>query len=351
MDESYFLAVKDRTQSRLWVNNPTLPEIELALAQGAVGCTTNPAYAGNLLRRAPEEVLPVIRECAARAGNVQRAAQLVQHRLVARIAARFAPLYGESDGVEGYVSIQGAPTEDHDGSRILGQGIDARAIGPNVAIKIPASKPGFFAFERLLADGTPTIVTEVFSLAQLVETCEIYLRVTRTTGQRPAFFISPITGIFGDHLKAVAARQGIQCPAEVIDWAGVALARACNEVVESRGYPVTLLFGGARLPVDFTGLVGSHTASTINYSTVVEILTRQPAVEDTVHSPVDRRVVAELKTKFDDFARAMSTDGLAVHDFEHFGPVLHFRASFVAGWNALVDACAAAAGAAKPTPV
>jgi transaldolase len=339
MVESYFLAVKNRTASRLWVNNPTLGEVQLAFDQGAVGCTTNPAYAGSLLRRAPEEVLPVIHECAAETGDALRAAHLVQNRLVRRIAARYAPLFRESGGHEGFVSIQGAPDEDHDGSRILAQGQEARSIGPNIAVKIPATEPGFFAFERLVADGTPTIVTEVFSLAQLIETCTIYLRVTEATGQRPRFFISPITGILSDHLKAVAAAEGIPYSVGLLDWAGVALARACNEVVESRDYPVTLLFGGARLPVDFTGLIGARTAATINYSTVLEILGCPPSIEDSIHSPVDPHVLAELSAKFDDFARAISLDGLPVDEFEDFGPVLHFRTSFLNGWRAVVDAC------------
>jgi transaldolase len=340
MVESYFLAVKERTPSRLWVNNPTVGEVHLAFEQGAVGCTTNPGYGGNLLRRAPEEVLPIIRECAAETGDAVTAAHLVQLRLVSRIAARYAPLFRESGGRDGYVSIQGAPDEDHDGPRILAQGLEARSIGPNIAVKIPATGPGFFAFERLVADGTPTIVTEVFSLAQLIEACTIYLRVTAATGQRPRFFMSPITGILSDHLKAVAAAECIPCSVAVLDWAGVALARACNQVVESRDYPVTLLFGGARLPVDFTGLVGARTAATINYSTVAEILESPSSIEDSIHAPVDPRVLAELTAKFEDFALAMSLDGLPVDEFEEFGPVLHFRSSFLAGWRAVVDACA-----------
>jgi transaldolase len=348
--ESYFLAIKSRTPSRLWVNNPTLAEIELAGKQGAVGCTTNPAYAGSLLRRAPEEVLPVIRDSVAAAPDEKAAAHLVQKRLVARIAELYRPIFDHSHGLDGYVSIQGAPDEDHDDELILSRAIDARALAPNVAIKIPASEPGLYAFERLVADGTPTIVTEVFSVAQLIETCQTYLRVTKATGVRPAFFISPITGIFGDHLKTVARQQGISCSDAVIDWAGVALARACNHIVETRGYPVRLLFGGARLPVDFAGLIGSPTASTINYSTVVEILGNPPTVADTIHMPVDPKIVAELKLAFTDFARAMDNDGLSVHEFEHFGPVLHFRSSFLAGWKVLVDACLAANIAPQLTP-
>ncbi len=64
-----------------------------------------------------------------------------------------------------------------------------------------------------MADGYPVIVTEVFSVAQLIETCERYLKVTARTGTRPPFFMSPITGILGDYLKALAARDGLSVPA------------------------------------------------------------------------------------------------------------------------------------------
>jgi transaldolase len=342
MSDSYFLAVKARTPSRLWVNNPTIAEIGLALEQGAVGCTTNPAYGGSLLKRAPDQLLPIVAECAAAATDDHHAADLVQQRLVARIAERFRPLYDATGGQGGFVSIQGAPDADHDGERILAEGRAARSIGPNIAVKIPATLPGLGAFESLVAEGAATIVTEVFSLAQLVYACDAYLRVTATTGNRPPFFMSPITGIFSDHLKIVAARDAIACSPDIVDQAGVALARACCALVEQRDYPVTLLFGGARLPIDFTGLIGGRTASTINYSTVEQVLALAPAVEDTIHQPIDARVLAVLRTKFSDFDRALAVDALTPAEFESFGPVLHFRDAFLVGWNAVLQAVAEA---------
>ena len=125
-----------------------------------------------------------------------------------------------------------------------------------------------------------------------------------------------------------------------MDLAGVAFARACNAIVEERGYPVTLLFGGARTMMDFTGLVGGRTAATINYSTVDEILDVDPPLEDTIHRPLDPQIVSELSDKFADFRAAMDPDGLAPQDFEGFGPVQHFRDNFMAGWNSVLAAIA-----------
>ncbi|MGO9206890.1 MAG: transaldolase family protein [Candidatus Limnocylindrales bacterium] len=342
MSESYFERVKQLTPTRLWINNPTLEEIELAQTQGAVGCTTNPSYAGGLLKRVPAEVQPIIASLTGQSDDDQVVAELAQRRLVARVAESFLPRFHESGGHEGFVSIQGSPGRDTDWQDILAEAEVARTIAANVTPKIPATLPGFKAFEDAVRRGWPTIITEVFSLAQLSFACEAYVRITDQSRSRPPFFVSPITGILGDHLKRLAADRGIDSNPRLLERAGVILARACNSLVEERAYPVTLLFGGARTMEDFTGLVGAPTAATINYSTVHAILAADPDVSDTIHLPIDEGDVAELRTNFADFRAALMPDGLRVDEFEDFGPVQHFRSNFVAGWDAVTAAIASA---------
>jgi transaldolase len=338
MGETYFRQLTAETPTRVWVNNPTLAEIDLALAAGAVGSTTNPAYGGGLLTRVPDEVLPLIRECVRLAPDDPAVADLVQQRLVARIAERFRPLFESSGGRLGFVSLQGAPEADTDSERILEEGRAARAIAPNVAPKIPATAPGLAAFEVLVAEGNPTIVTEVFSLAQLVETSERYLAVTERTGTRPPFFISPITGILGDHLKAVAAVDDLEISDVDMELAGVALSRACYELAKERDYPVTLLCGGARIPFDLTGLVGAALHVTINWKTFAEVLADPAPFASGIDEPIDEAVIRRLSDTFDDVRRALSLDGLELEEFEDFGPVRHFRNNFIAGWHQVLEA-------------
>lgn len=348
VSDSYFLRVKATNATRLWVNNPTIEEIGLALEQGAVGCTTNPAYGGGLLKRAPEQVKPIIAQCATEDADDHRAAELVQQRLVARITPRFMAVFEQAGGRSGFVSIQGAPETDTDGDGILREALEGHEISPNATPKIPATVAGFYAFERIVEAGIPTIITEVFSLAQLVYACETYLRVTERTGTRPPFHMSPITGIFNDHLKKVAAAEGIAADPDDLDWAGVILARRCQALVEERSYPVTLLFGGARKMIDFTGLVGAASAATINYSTVQEILAADPPIEDTIHAPVDNRIVKRLEV-FPDFRKALAPRGLEPEEYAEFGPVQHFRNNFLAGWNSVLAAVADARAAITAT--
>jgi len=344
MVQSYFSQLVAETQTRVWVNNPTIPEVGLALAAGAVGCTTNPAYGGNLLRRAPDEIRPIIADCVRMAPNDHTAADLVQQRLVRRIAEAFLPTFESTGGRAGFVSIQGDPEADGDAERILMEGREGRSILPNVTPKIPATAAGLEAFEVLVAEGHPTIVTEVFSLAQLVETAERYLTVTARTGVRPPFFMSPITGIFGDHLKALVASDSLDAEAHDLELAGVVLSRACQRLVEARDYPVTLLCGGARTPFDLTGLVGADLHATINWSTFAEVIASAEPFGRGIETTIDPLVVQRLTTTFEDVRRALEVDGLTVADFEAFPPVQHFRSVFVAGWRQVLDAIAAERG-------
>ncbi len=333
MTDHYFARVAAASPTRFWVNNPTPDEVELAIAHGAFGCTTNPTYTANLLRRDRGRTLAVIDEALAATADDAAAASAVQEQLVARVASAFLPTYEASGGRQGFVSLQGAPDSDTDGQHILAEGRAARLIAPNVTPKLPATRPGFEAMAELVADGSQVIVTEVFSLSQVVTACEVYERATARGGTRPAFFMSPITGILGDHLRAVAAREGLVVDPAALEWAGVILARRCHALVEARGYPVTLLAGGARTMLDFAGLVGGRMHATINWSTAAELVALDPPIRPTVFEEPPAEYLRALHDAFPEFRAALALDGLGADDFEGFGPVQFFHDAFLTGWR------------------
>jgi transaldolase len=348
MSATYFEWLSSQTDSRAWVNNPTHEEVGLALAQGAVACTTNPAYGGNLLRRAPAEIMPDIEAVAASGATGDAAAAAVQSRLVERLLPHFRPRYEASGGREGWVSMQGAPELDTRAEPIVAAAREARAMAPNCIPKIPATGPGLEAMDVLVSSGEPVLMTEVFSLAQLIETCDRWLAAAPQGDDRPAFIMAPITGIFGDHLKKLAASEGSEVGSADLLWAGIIWSRAAKRLVDERSYPVQLLYGGARTTTDLTGLVGGAHAATINWSTFAEVLDEDPEQRETVDDPAPAEVEARLSAAFDDFRRALDPDALALDEFEEFGPVLHFRDNFIAGWTAVREAVEAVpAGAAQ----
>jgi transaldolase len=272
--------------------------------------------------------------------NDRSIADRVQDRLVVRIADRFRPIFEKTGGRWGYVSIQGPPENDSDGEQIWGEAVAGHALGPNVAPKIPATLPGMTAFERVVERGWPVIVTEVFSLDQLVSFCELYVRVTERTGARTPFFLSPITGILGDHLKKLARADNMRVSDAMLEQAGIGLARRCAALVKQRMYPVTLLFGGSRIQEDLTGLVGGPHCATINWSTFAEVSASNPPLETTLDRPLDPDVERALVATFTDVWKGWELGRLDAEEYEAFGPVQHFRDGFVAGRRAVLSVIA-----------
>jgi hypothetical protein len=133
-----------------------------------------------------------------------------------------------------------------------------------------------------------------------------------------------------------------------MELAGVALSRACYRLVKERGYPVTLLCGGSRIPFDLTGLVGADLHATINWSTFSELIETAEAFAPGFDVPIDPEVLVRLEATFEDVRRAMHLGSLEVEDFDGFGPVQHFRNNFIVGWNAVLAVIADSRTSAVP---
>ncbi|HET6595058.1 MAG TPA: bifunctional transaldolase/phosoglucose isomerase [Anaerolineales bacterium] len=89
----------------------------------------------------------------------------------------FAPLYEETDGGDGYVSIEVSPDVAHDTEATLAQveQLWARVRRPNLMVKIPATKAGLPAIRRATAVGINVNITLIFSLTRYAEVMEAYL--------------------------------------------------------------------------------------------------------------------------------------------------------------------------------
>ncbi len=89
----------------------------------------------------------------------------------------FSPLYEETNGGDGYVSIEVSPTIAHDTEATAAQAqqLWARVARPNLMVKIPATKEGIPAIRRAIAVGVNVNVTLIFSLNRYAEVMEAYL--------------------------------------------------------------------------------------------------------------------------------------------------------------------------------
>ena len=336
MPDTYFHRLHRETPTRLWINNPTLHEADLAIAAGAVSCTTNPAYSARVLQEEPDRALRAIRAALPTSPNDPQAADRAQQLLAKEIMEKFAGLYDRKPGRQGLVSIQGDPHADDNADRIVDEALRFRKIAKNFITKIPCTAAGLRAFEVLIAEDMPIIATEVFAMAQAIEACELYRRVSQRCRKQPPFYVTHISGIFDECLAKTAQREGITISPHVLAQAGCTLAKRQYAMLRQRGYNVILLGGGARGTHHFTEMVGGAAHVTINWSTADEIIHANPPLTNCIDAATPPGVVNELCDKFPDFRKAYHDDGLALEEFSGFAPLQYFRNMFIKGWDTLL---------------
>src|SRR5256712_11407072 len=116
----------------------------------------------------------------------------------------FRPVYDASQGADGFVSLEVSPTLARDTAGTIGEArrLWAAVDRPNVMIKVPGTREGWPAIERLLTDGINVNITLLFSLEHYRQVAEAYVRALearRKAGQAidrvasvASFFVSRV---------------------------------------------------------------------------------------------------------------------------------------------------------------
>jgi transaldolase len=91
--------------------------------------------------------------------------------------AMLAPVYEESSGADGFVSLEVAPALAHDtpGTIESARSLHERIDKPNLFVKIPGTKEGVAAIRTMIAEGRSINVTLLFSLERYSEVVEAYI--------------------------------------------------------------------------------------------------------------------------------------------------------------------------------
>lgn len=89
----------------------------------------------------------------------------------------FLPLYNETDGADGYVSLEVSPflANDTEGTVAQAKELWAKLARPNLMVKIPATRAGIPAIRQAIAAGINVNVTLIFSIERYREVMEAYL--------------------------------------------------------------------------------------------------------------------------------------------------------------------------------
>jgi transaldolase len=144
---------------------------------------------------------------------------------ITRAAALFRPVHDQTNGVDGWVSLEVSPLLAHDTASTLAAAKDlyARAGQPNVFIKIPGTKEGLPAIEEAIFAGIPINVTLLFSREQYLAAADAFLRgIERRidAGLKPA--VDSVASVFISRWD-VAVTGNV--PESLRDELGIAIAR------------------------------------------------------------------------------------------------------------------------------
>ena len=154
--------------SRERLNGGDLPRLHDEY--GVVGVTTNPTIFAAALAHG-EAYADQINELVEAGADVDDAIIAVTTEDVRRAADVLAPIAEATDGEDGRVSLEVAPTLANDTERTIEQAVDLwKRVGrQNAMIKIPATEAGIPAITAAIAQGISVNVTLIFSLPRYRE--------------------------------------------------------------------------------------------------------------------------------------------------------------------------------------
>lgn len=149
------------------------------------------------------------------------------------------PLYDESGGGDGFVSIEVAPglANDTEGSIASARQLDDRIRRPNVLVKIPGTAAGLPAIRQMISEGRSINVTLIFSISRYDEVIEAYLSgledcegdLSRVHSVA-SFFVSRVDTEVDRRLQAIGTDEAL----ELRGKAAIAQAKLAYELFRKR---------------------------------------------------------------------------------------------------------------------
>ena len=301
------------------------------IARGEIrGVTSNPSIFMNAITKSSDyaqSLLPLV--------DAGLSAEDIFFRLaiedIQAAADLFLPLYRQSKGGDGYVSLEVNPYLANDTVGTLEQvkRLWPQVNRPNLMIKIPATKAGLPAITAATAAGFNINITLIFSLQRYTEVMDAYLKglEQRTAAGQPvdtiasvaSFFVSRVDTNVDKRLQTIIQAGGAKAKQAESLLGKAAIANAClayaayKKVFSSERF-MKLKAQGARVQRPLWAststknpayrdvmyveeLIGRHTVNTIPQQTLTAFLDHgkvRPSLEED--SAGATRVLADLES-------------------------------------------------------
>src|SRR5580765_3903430 len=214
----------------LWLDNITRDLLDSGTLKqyindlSVTGLTSNPTIFDHAIKNSTAYDAAISRKLAKRESSEALFFDLALEDLT-RAADLFRPIYDETNGVDGWVSLEVSPLLAHDTASTLAAARDlfARASRPNLLIKIPGTNEGLPAIEEAIFSGIPVNVTLLFSREQYLAAAEAFLRgIERRieAGLNPN--VGSVASVFISRWDAAVVNK---TPDELHNQLGIAMAK------------------------------------------------------------------------------------------------------------------------------
>ncbi len=193
-------------------------ELDALIAQGIRGVTSNPSIFEKAISGS-NAYDPELTQLVAEGADAFAIYDALSQADIIAAADKLLPLYQESDGGDGYVSLEVSPDLAYD---TAGTVLEAKRLWeavnhPNLMVKVPATAEGIPAITQLIASGINVNATLMFSLADYDAVAGAYidgLEQLVQAGGDPSrvasvasFFVSRIDGVVDNLVEEKGAIQ------------------------------------------------------------------------------------------------------------------------------------------------
>jgi transaldolase len=318
------------------------------------GVTSNPTIFAHALSKG-NAYEDQIKDLALRGVTVEESSRMITAYDIRWACDVLRPVYDESDGVDGRVSLEVDPRLARETAKTIAEAKQLWWLvdRPNLFIKIPATAQGLPAITAVLAEGISVNVTLIFSLERYSDVIDAYLSGLEQAAANghdiskiasvASFFVSRMDTEVDKRLDKLATEQATAMRGK----AAVANARLAYELYEQKlATPrwAALAAGGAKVQrplwaststkdpafpdtMYVVDLVVKDTVNTMPEATLHATADHGVLRGDTVHGTYDasRQVFADLATlgiSYDDVVQVLEDEGVE---------------KFAVSWNELLE--------------
>lgn len=333
MEQQNFLQWLSDSQDEWWNDSAATSEIEAAIANGAVGATTNPILASRVTGQGLfDPTAEAVNECGGKAeARVQKA--------VLDACKLFEPVYKSSGGAEGYVCAQVNPGKAHDRYEMLKTARTYHSWSPQIAVKLPVSAAGLDVLEECAAEGIPTTMTVSFCVPQMVAAAERHLKGCKRAEDAgvtpPPSWAVIMIGRLDDYLRDLVADNNAEVSEDELKWAGVAATKNAYALFQKMGARSTIMVAALRGPHHVAPILGGGIVFSIAPSAQQQLLAADVPRKATIEEPVDSEVLKKLLA-FEPFRVSYEATGMKPEEFFAYGPFQRTATQFYyTGWLSL----------------